>query len=187
LIGTAKTVANLNDKSVTTVTLPTSERQARVLAGLESDQQRDVWQKSVKTAPGDKPTEAHVKNVRNEMFPKQKPQRKTPSANQKRRAKKLEAECKEMGRARTEKERIRPKLQTKLAAVFEYLVQEIEARYFSNSDRNQMAHVAGNVIQKLLDENVSRIPGKRHDDWTSTIMRWPEQYHPPGLRSLVTT
>jgi phage N-6-adenine-methyltransferase len=57
LIGASVVVANL--ESVTTVT-PESERQARPLAALEPDQQREAWKQAVETAPAGKVTAAHV-------------------------------------------------------------------------------------------------------------------------------
>src|SRR5258707_1813864 len=51
--------------SVTNVTLPTNEGQARPLIGLEPPQQRDVWQEAVETAPNGKLTAAHVEAGRN--------------------------------------------------------------------------------------------------------------------------
>lgn len=61
LIAAAETVENL--KTVTTVTLPESERQARPLSKLEPEQQREAWAKAVDTAPNGKVTAAHVQRV----------------------------------------------------------------------------------------------------------------------------
>jgi hypothetical protein len=54
-----------------TVILPTSERQARALWGLGSEQQRQVWQKSVEAAGGT-PTEQQVQEIRHQLFPQSK-------------------------------------------------------------------------------------------------------------------
>lgn len=45
------------------ITLPTSERQARPLASLTPDQQREVWPLVLETAPNGKPTAAIVESV----------------------------------------------------------------------------------------------------------------------------
>lgn len=45
--------------------LPTSERQARPLASIEPEQQREAWQRAVDTAPNGKVTAAHVQSVVN--------------------------------------------------------------------------------------------------------------------------
>lgn len=44
--------------------IPASERQARELAGLEAERQREVWQQAVETAPNGKVTAAHIALVR---------------------------------------------------------------------------------------------------------------------------
>ena len=67
------------DKSVagiSPVILPTSERQTRPLSGLGSEQQRQVWEKSVEASQG-RPSEQVVREVREAMFPqvKAKPQK----------------------------------------------------------------------------------------------------------------
>lgn len=62
LIGATEVVRNL--ESVTNVTLlPTNEAQARPLAKLTPDQQREVWPIVLETAPNGKPTAVHVENV----------------------------------------------------------------------------------------------------------------------------
>ena len=43
--------------------LPSSERQVRPLVALPADQQREVWQEAVKTAPEGRVTAAHVKKT----------------------------------------------------------------------------------------------------------------------------
>lgn len=43
--------------------IPSSERQARELAGLEPDEQREVWRKAVETAPNGKVTAAHIRSI----------------------------------------------------------------------------------------------------------------------------
>ena len=71
LIGAAQVIENV--KSVTSgntstggkeVTLPESERQTRELAGLSPEQQKDAWDRAVKTAPKGKVTGKHLKNAR---------------------------------------------------------------------------------------------------------------------------
>jgi hypothetical protein len=49
--------------------LPENERQIRELKGLEPDQQRQVWQKAVETAPNGKVTAQHIKDVRQVEIP----------------------------------------------------------------------------------------------------------------------
>jgi len=49
-------------------TLPDNEAQARPLSQLEPDQQREVWQEAVKTAPNGKITGAHVAGVVREFI-----------------------------------------------------------------------------------------------------------------------
>lgn len=46
--------------------LPITESQARPLASLEPEVQREVWQRAVETAPSGKVTAAHVQNVADE-------------------------------------------------------------------------------------------------------------------------
>jgi hypothetical protein len=92
LIGAAEVVSNLQDKSVTTVTistsgksvtaipLPLSERQTRALSGLASEQQRQVWEKSVETAQG-VPSEQQIRTIREALFPST-PKRRRPERRQ---------------------------------------------------------------------------------------------------------
>jgi hypothetical protein len=49
--------------------LPEKESHARALVGLEPDQQRQVWQKAVDTAPNGKVTAQHIKDVRQAEIP----------------------------------------------------------------------------------------------------------------------
>jgi site-specific DNA-methyltransferase (adenine-specific) len=63
LIGAAQVVANL--ESVTIVT-PDNESQARELAPLEPDAQREVWKKVVETAPNGNYTAAQIRAIVNE-------------------------------------------------------------------------------------------------------------------------
>lgn len=44
--------------------IPANERQARELAGLDAERQREVWQQAVETAPNGKVTAAHIAQVR---------------------------------------------------------------------------------------------------------------------------
>lgn len=67
LIGAAKTVRNL--ESVTVVT-PANEAQARELAGLEPEQQREAWTLAVAELPVGRITAAHVAEVVKRMAPK---------------------------------------------------------------------------------------------------------------------
>lgn len=59
--------------------LPETESQARELKGLEPDQQRQVWQKAVETAPNGKVTAQHIKDVRQQEIPMPAP-KETPQA-----------------------------------------------------------------------------------------------------------
>lgn len=52
-----------NNLSTIVDTVPTTESQARPLARLEPDKQREVWQMAVETAPEGKVTAAHVSKV----------------------------------------------------------------------------------------------------------------------------
>jgi len=65
LISAAEVTRNL--ESVTIVTLPATESQARPLTALEPEAQRQAWQTAVETAPNGKVTAAHVKSVVDEM------------------------------------------------------------------------------------------------------------------------
>jgi hypothetical protein len=60
LIAAAEVVDNLGPIGPI---LPTTETQARPLAHLEPDQQREAWQQAVDTAPNGKVTAAHVQSV----------------------------------------------------------------------------------------------------------------------------
>ena len=64
LIAATETCDNI--KTVTIVT-PSNEGQARPLARLEPEQQREAWQKAVETAPEGKVTAAHVSRVVSDM------------------------------------------------------------------------------------------------------------------------
>lgn len=50
-----------------TIVLPTTESQARPLAKLEPDQQREAWSKAVETAPEGKVTARHITKIIKEM------------------------------------------------------------------------------------------------------------------------
>jgi hypothetical protein len=63
LIDAAVVVENLS----TMVDKPGSERQARELASLEPEQQRDVWQAAVESAPDGKVTAQHIRETRDAM------------------------------------------------------------------------------------------------------------------------
>lgn len=58
-----------NIKSVTIVTLPATESQARPLARLTPEEQPVVWQRAVETAPNGRITAAHVERVAAELHP----------------------------------------------------------------------------------------------------------------------
>lgn len=63
LIASTKMVNRLSADLSTTVDTPTSERQVRPLTALPAAQQAAAWQESVETAPGGRPTAAHVQAV----------------------------------------------------------------------------------------------------------------------------
>jgi len=63
LIASVKVVNNLSRGMSTTVVKPTHESQVRPLTALPPVQQVEVWNKAVETAPGGKPTAAHVAAV----------------------------------------------------------------------------------------------------------------------------
>lgn len=63
LIESAKVKENLS----TIVDKPTHESQTRPLAHLEPEQQKEVWQKAVETAPNGRVTAEHVQDVVDEM------------------------------------------------------------------------------------------------------------------------
>lgn len=54
-------------------TVPTSERQARPLASLDPDEQRQAWNRALDTAPNGRVTAEHVKATVDEMFPRREP------------------------------------------------------------------------------------------------------------------
>lgn len=66
-ISAAQVAANLE----TMVSKPESERQARPLASLEPDEQRQAWSRAVETAPNGKVTAEHVRSTVDEMFPRE--------------------------------------------------------------------------------------------------------------------
>lgn len=70
LIAAAEAVRNL--EPIGSI-LPTSESQVRPIAHLEPDDQREVWQQAVDTAPNGKVTAAHVQNVVDEYREKAYP------------------------------------------------------------------------------------------------------------------
>ncbi|MCB0205745.1 MAG: hypothetical protein KDH89_13065 [Anaerolineae bacterium] len=65
LIASADVVSNL--EMTTIVVKPSTESQARPLAPLSPDLQRDVWREAVDTAPNGKVTAAHVQGVVDRM------------------------------------------------------------------------------------------------------------------------
>ncbi len=62
LIDSASVIENVRNCGQTE-TIPTNEYQARPLARLDPDQQREAWKKAVETAPDGKVTAAHVYKV----------------------------------------------------------------------------------------------------------------------------
>lgn len=62
LIGASSVVGNLS-AIADTIPMPTSESLTRPLAKLEPEQQREVWETAVATAPNGKVTAAHVKET----------------------------------------------------------------------------------------------------------------------------
>lgn len=71
LMDAAKALENL--ASSTIVELPSNESQARPLARLAADAQRQAWQEAVKTAPDGKITGAHVAKVVERYMPSPEP------------------------------------------------------------------------------------------------------------------
>lgn len=59
LMDSVKVIENVDHGQQT----PTSERQARPLARLKPEQQKEAWQKAVDTAPEGKVTAAHVYKI----------------------------------------------------------------------------------------------------------------------------
>jgi hypothetical protein len=66
MIDAAKVVENLSPIG----DIPRSESVARPLLHLDPPQQREAWSRAVETAPGGKPTAAHVKATVDELFPR---------------------------------------------------------------------------------------------------------------------
>ena len=71
LIDSASVIENVRNCGQTE-TIPTNEYQARPLARLDPDQQREAWKKAVETAPDGKVTAAHVYKVVKGMTGKEK-------------------------------------------------------------------------------------------------------------------
>jgi hypothetical protein len=63
LLEAAKVAGNLAVQSSTIVEVPANEAQVRPLVQLKSDQQREVWQEAVQTAPKGKVTAKHVQKT----------------------------------------------------------------------------------------------------------------------------
>jgi len=63
VIDSAEVVINL--LPIGNIQQPANEAQARPLAGLEPEQQREVWKQAVETAPEGKITACHVVSVKN--------------------------------------------------------------------------------------------------------------------------
>lgn len=67
LIEAARVVENLS-KLGTMVPIPSNERQARELAGLDPEEQRKVWEKAIETAPDGHITAAHIRETREALI-----------------------------------------------------------------------------------------------------------------------
>lgn len=79
--GIRENLSTTVDESSTTVdVLPANEHQARALSGLQPEQQRQVWQMAVDTAPGGKVTAQHIKDIRQTEIPMPKPETKPEAA-----------------------------------------------------------------------------------------------------------
>ena len=63
MIESAQAVKNLGAIAPEFSTIPTTESQARELVGLQPQQQCEVWQAAVETAPGGKVTAAHIRSL----------------------------------------------------------------------------------------------------------------------------
>jgi hypothetical protein len=68
LMDAAEVVKNLSTAVDTPV--PTNEAQARELTDLKPEQQREVWNEALKTAPSGKLTAGHVRQTRTKLIPK---------------------------------------------------------------------------------------------------------------------
>ena len=78
LIASSQVISNLG----TTVPIqPISERQARPLTKLEPEQQKEVWEKAVQTAPEGKITARHVQKIVNEAMETKRPEPETSTYN----------------------------------------------------------------------------------------------------------
>jgi hypothetical protein len=63
LIGAAEVVHNLQEQSVTRVTLPTTEKQVRPLLSLPAQQRREVWEAAVAASKNGNPTATEVERA----------------------------------------------------------------------------------------------------------------------------
>lgn len=66
-IRAAQTVGNLKMDTMVSIS-PQSERQTRPLTNLEPEQQSEVWQRAVESAPNGKVTASHVESTRDEYL-----------------------------------------------------------------------------------------------------------------------
>jgi hypothetical protein len=77
MIDAARVAENLSQFGDTT--LPQNEAQARALKSAPPDQQRDIWQKAVETAPNGKVTAKHIDQVKQREIPvKESPKKDIP-------------------------------------------------------------------------------------------------------------
>lgn len=79
LIDATQVIKNLS--TMVDIPMPTNERQARALASLTPEQQREAWAAAVESSPNGKPTAADVKRTANGYRPKLDRQRGQSTAD----------------------------------------------------------------------------------------------------------
>ena len=77
LIAASGVVENVNN----CLQKPTTESQVRPLTKLEPEQQKEVWEKAVQTAPEGKITARHVQKIVNEAMETKRPEPETSTYN----------------------------------------------------------------------------------------------------------
>jgi len=77
LIAASGVVENVNN----CLQKPTTESQVRPLTKLEPEQQKEVWEKAVQTAPDGKITARHVQKIVNEAMETKRPEPETSTYN----------------------------------------------------------------------------------------------------------
>jgi hypothetical protein len=77
LIASSQVIENLNKGTI----VPKTESQARPLTKLEPEQQKEVWEKAVQTAPEGKITARHVQKIVNEAMETKRPEPETSTYN----------------------------------------------------------------------------------------------------------